>query len=224
MALIAPSILAADFARLAEALGIIKAAGATMVHVDVMDGHFVPDLTVGQPVIRSLRKATDLVLDVHLLIERPERYAAQFVEEGADRVALHFEATKQLGRALDSIRAQGAKAGVAVNVSTPIEALAEVLDEVDFLVILAAEPGIPEKAFLPRTLAKVQAAARGREVRRGEYVIEVEGGVRFDNFEEILRAGADILVTGSAIFSSENPKVRLEEMIRRAAAGRTVKV
>ncbi len=224
MALLAPSILAADFARLGEALGTLKAAGATMVHVDVSDGHFVPDLTVGQPVIRSLRKATDLVLDVHLLVEHPERYAAQFVEEGADWVAVQCEATAQLGRTLESIRSRGAKAGLGVRVSTPLAAVAELLEEIDFLVILAAEPGIPEQAFLPRTLAKVRAAARAREERRRDFLIEVEGGVRFEHFDEILQAGADILVAGSAIFASEDPKTRLVEMIRRCATGRAVRV
>lgn len=222
MALIAPSLLAADFARLAEALEIIKAAGASMIHVDVMDGHFAPDITVGQPVIASLRKATDLALDVHLLVERPERYAAQFVDAGADRLAVHAEATPHLPRVLELIRTRGAKAGAALNPATPVESLGDVLGEVDFLTILAADPGIQEGAFIPWSMEKVRAAARAREERRLQFAIQVEGAVGFDNLEELVRAGADILVAGSAIFHNDDPKARLGEMIRRASEARQV--
>jgi ribulose-phosphate 3-epimerase len=220
MAFIAPSLLAADFSRLAEALAIIKAAGATMVHVEVMDGHFVPDISVGQPVIRSLRKATDLVLDVHLLIERPERYVAEFVDAGADRLSVHAEATPHLHRLLEQIRAQGAKAGVAVNPGTPIESLAEVLGQLDFLSILTADPGLREREFIPRSLAKVRRAARTREEGRLGFLIQVEGGIGGNAVEELIQAGADILVAGSAIFHNEDPKQRLAEMIRLASVAR----
>lgn len=220
MALIAPSLLAADFARLGEALEIIKAAGASMAHIDVMDGHLVPEITVGQPVVASLRRATDLVLDVHLLIERPERFAAEFVEAGADRVSVHPEATPDLGRALSIIRKRGAKAGVALNPATPVESVADILEEIDFLTILAADPGNGEETFVPRAMAKVSNALRARENRRLDFSIQVEGGVDFQNFEEFVRAGADILVVGSAIFSNDNPKARLAEMIRLASGVR----
>ena len=220
MALIAPSLLAADFARLAEALAIIKAAGASMVHVEVMDGHFVPDISVGQPVIRSLRRATDLVLDVHLLIERPERFVAEFVEAGADRLAVHAEATPHLHRVLEQIRAQGAKAGVAVNPGTPLESLADVLGQVDFLSVLTADPGLQEQEFIPRSVGKVRAAARAREEGRRDYLIQVEGGIGGNAVEEIIQAGADILVAGSAIFHNVDPKRRLAELIRLASTAR----
>jgi ribulose-phosphate 3-epimerase len=220
MALIAPSLLAADFARLAEALHIIKDAGASMVHVDVMDGHFAPDITVGQPVIRSLRKATDLVLDVHLLVERPERYLRDFLDAGADRVSVHGEATANLHRVVEQIRARGAKAGVALNPSTPVESLAEVLGGIDFLSVLTADPGLPEQAFIPRCIGKVQAASGLREERRWDFAIQVEGGIGFDQLEELIRAGADILVAGSTIFHYDDPKARLREMIRLASAAR----
>jgi ribulose-phosphate 3-epimerase len=220
MALIAPSLLAADFARLAEALEIIKSAGASMVHVDVMDGHFAPDISVGQPVIASLRKATDLVLDVHLLVERPERFADQFLEAGADRLCVHSEATLQLPRLLKMIRAHGAEAGVALNPATPVEALAEVWGDIDFLTILAADPGLHERGFLPRSVAKVRQAFRLREEERLDFALQVEGGIGLDNLEALLGAGADILVAGSAIFHNEAPGTRLAEMIRLAAAGR----
>ncbi len=220
MALIAPSILAADFSRLAEGLEIIKTAGASMVHVDVMDGHFGPDITVGQPVIASLRRATDLTLDVHLLIERPERYVAQFVEAGADRLSVHAEATPQLHRVLDLIRTRGTKAGVALNPATPVESVVDVLGELDFLTILSADPGLKERFFIPHSVSKVRAAARARAEGHRHFALQVEGAVSFDNLEELVRAGADILVAGSVIFNNHDPRARLMEMIRLASAMR----
>jgi len=219
MALIAPSLLAADFARWGEALQLIKQSGAPMVHVDVMDGHFVSDISVGQPVIKSLRKATDLVLDVHLLIERPERFAQDFLEAGADRLAVHAESTLRLPGLLEFIRARGAKAGVALNPATPTEAVSELLGEFDFLVIMAAEPRLQThpRDYRPRTIAKIRQVVQAREAGRQHFAIQVEGGgVEFDN--EIVQAGADILVAGSNIFLDGDPKARLAEMIRLAAS------
>ena len=220
MALIAPSLLAADFSRLAEALEMIKGVGATMVHVDVADGHFSADLTVGQPVIRSLRNSTDLALDVHLLIERPERYAAEFVDLGADRVSVHAEAATNLHPVLEAIRQRGAKAGVALNPSTPLEALDEVMREVDFVTLLTADPGLKERAFIPGSLEKIRRAARIRDDRQMKFAIQVEGGVSLERVEEMVQAGADILVAGSAIFNSDSPRARLADMIRLAATAR----
>ena len=220
MALIAPSILAADFARLGEALAVIKAAGASMVHVDVMDGHFVPEISVGLPVLASLRKATDLALDVHLLIERPERYAERFVDAGADRIAIHAEATPHVRRVLEQIRGRGAKAGVAVNPSTPLEAVGEVMGEVDFLNVLTAEASLREQPFIPASTAKLRAAAQMRADRRLDFAIQAEGGIGPEKIESLARAGADILVAGSAIFDSVDPRARLSEMIRVAMAVR----
>lgn len=220
MALIAPSLLAADFARLAEALELIKTAGATMVHVDVGDGHFAPDLTVGQPVIRSLRNSTDLALDVHLLIERPERYAAEFVDAGADRVSVHVESTANLHPVLEAIRVRGARAGAALNPSTPVAALEEVLGEVDFVTVLTADPGLKEQPFIPGSLDKIRRAVRAREERQLKFAVVVEGGVSLERVEEMVGAGADILVAGSAIFHYDNPKARLADLIRLAATAR----
>jgi len=213
MALIAPSLLAADFARLGEALRTIEAAGAPMLHVEVMDGHFVEDISVGQPVVRRLREATDLVLDLHLLIERPERYVAEFLEEGADRISVHLEATTGLHRVLEQIRKRGVKAGVALNPATPVETIVDMVGEFDYLSILSSDPGLNERAFIPRSVEKVRAAASLRDVRRADFAIQVEGGIRFEHLEQLTRAGADILVAGSAIFNSEDPKARLGEML-----------
>jgi ribulose-phosphate 3-epimerase len=248
MALIAPALLAADLACLGEALETIQAAGAPMVHVDVMDGHFTTDITVGQPVIHSLRKGTKLALDVHLLIERPERYVAQFVEAGADRVAVHAESTPQLHRVLDLIRARGAKVGLALNPATAVSSVIDVLGELDFLTILCADAGadlgqpgskppspgrgavqgdgraagaaaevVLGRTLIAASLEKIRAAARTRAERSLGFAIAVEGGVNCENCVELVLAGADILVAGSAIFHSDNPKARLAEMIRLAS-------
>jgi ribulose-phosphate 3-epimerase len=221
MALIAPSLLAADFARLGEALHLIKEAGASMVHVDVMDGHFVPDISVGQPVVRSLRKATDLVLDVHLLVERPERYVPEFVTLGADRIAIHAEATPNFHKALGVIRTGGAKAGLALNPSTAVESVSDALEEIDYLLILSADLGFANSPFLPRALFKVQTACALRRERRLEFAIQVEGSICQEQVEALVQAGADILVAGSDIFQ-EDPQGRLAKMMRLAASSRQV--
>ena len=225
MALIAPSLLAADFARLGEALSTIKDAGAGMVHVEVMDGHFVEDISVGQPVVRNLRKATDLTLDLHLLIERPERFVGEFLAAGADRLAVHIEATTRLHQVLDVIRKQGVQAGVALNPSTPVDSIVDLVGEFDYLSILSSDPGLGERTFIPRSAEKVRAAAALRDERRADFVIQVEGGIRVEHMERLVQAGADILVAGSAIFNSEDPKARLGEILRLVSGlPRTIKV
>jgi len=221
MALIAPSLLAGDFARLGEALHLIKEVGASMVHVDVMDGHFVPDISVGQPVVKSLRKATDLVLDVHLLVERPERYVPEFLKFGADRIAVHAEATPNLHKVLRVIRSGGAKAGLALNPSTAVETVSDAMEEIDYLLILSADLGFADSPFLPRTLSKVQAACATRLERRLDFAIQVEGSIRLEQVGVLCQAGADILVAGSDIFQ-EDPKSRLAEMMRQASTARLV--
>jgi len=221
MVLIAPSLLAADFARLGEALQLFKEAGASMVHVDVMDGHFVPDISVGQPVIKSLRKATDLVLDLHLLIERPERYAPEFVELGADRLAVHAEATPNLHKVLGLIRSGGAKAGLALNPSTAVESVSDALGEIDYLLILSADLGFANSPYLPRTLSKVQTACALRGEKRLDFAIQVEGSILQEQVAALAQAGADILVADSDIFQRD-PKSRLADMIRFAASSRQV--
>ena len=225
MALIAPSLLAADFSRLGAALHLIKKAGASTVHVDVTDGHFVPDITMGPPVIQSLRKATDLVLDVHLQIERPERFIADFLDAGADRLAVHVEGTLPLAGVLKLIRGRGALAGVAINPSTPVGAVSEVLGDIDFLTIMASEsrPNAPAQNELARTIARIRQASQAREDGRHNFALQVEGcGVGFENLNELALAGADILVTDSDISQDGSAREYLAEMNRRAAAPRQV--
>lgn len=187
-----------------------------MVHIDVTDGHFTPDVSVGQPVLARLRQATDLVLDVRLAIERPERFADDFLKAGADRVSIHVESTPHWHSTLESVRARRAKAGVALNPETPVDSIEDALGDLDFLTILSADLGADDR-FIPWAAAKVRQAARLREDRRLGFAIQVEGGIGFENVEELIRSGADILVAGSAIFHSENPKARLQEMIRLAS-------
>jgi len=218
MALIAPSLLAADLTRLGEVLRTLEAAGAPMFHVEVMDGHFVEDISVGQPVVQSLRQATDLVLDLHLLIERPERYVPEFLKLGADRLSVHLEATTRLHQVLEQIRKQGVKAGIALNPGTSLEAIVDLVGEFDYLSILSCDPGLSERDFIPRSVKKVQAAAALRDARGAHFDIQVEGGIRFDHVELLTRAGADILVVGSTIFNNEDPKARLGEMMRLVSA------
>jgi ribulose-phosphate 3-epimerase len=203
MFLIAPSLLTEDFARLGEALLLIKVAGASMVHLDVMDGHFVPDISVGQPVLKSLRQATDLTLDVHLLIERPERYAREFVEIGADRLAIHAEATLNPHKVLREIRSAGAQAGLALNPSTAVESVVDVLGEIDYLLILSADLGCENPSFFPGTLGKIQTACAVRRERQMDFAIQVEGGIQQEQVEALKEAGADILVASFDIFQKD---------------------
>ena len=188
-----------------------------MIHVDVMDGHFVPEIGVGQPVVKSLRKATELTLDLHLLIERPERYVREFIEVGADRVAIHAEATPNVHRVLEVIRGEGAKAGLAVNPSTAVDAVCDELGAIDYLLILSADVGFAGASFLPRTIEKVQHACALRRERRWDFAIQVEGGILREHIASLGQAGADILVAGSDIFQ-EDSKTRLVEMIGQAAS------
>ncbi|MBI4465217.1 MAG: ribulose-phosphate 3-epimerase [Acidobacteria bacterium] len=211
-----PSILSADMARLAEAMELVKAGGAKAIHVDVMDGHFVPNITIGPPVVSSLRRATDLLLDVHLMIEDPDRYIPDFVRAGADMVSAHQEAVVHLDRTLELIRSSGAEAGVAVNPATPVETLSVVLDLVDFVLVMSVNPGFGGQSFLRYTLEKVRQLDRLRQERGLGFRIEVDGGLKPDNIGEVVRAGADWIVAGSSVFHSSNPRQSVEEMRRLA--------
>jgi ribulose-phosphate 3-epimerase len=200
---IAPSILSADFAALGEAIGRVEAGGADQLHVDVMDGHFVPNLTIGPPVIESIRKRTRLPLDVHLMIEEPERWTDTYVKAGADFVTVHAEACTHLQRALRQIREAGARAGAALNPSTPPEVLQYVLDDLDLVLVMSVNPGFGGQSFIPTAYEKIRrtrALLAGRDV-----LVSVDGGVKAANAPLLAQAGATVLVAGSSIFGAPDP-------------------
>ena len=197
---IAPSILAADFASLGEGIRAVERGGATLLHVDVMDGHFVPNISIGVPVVASLRKATRMPLDVHLMIESPELYIEAFAKAGADMISVHQEATPHLDRALSMIREHGCRPGAVINPATPVLMLSEVLGNVDYVLVMSVNPGFGGQKFIPGSLEKIRELKRIRERYNQSFRIEVDGGIGTDNVTELVRAGADILVAGTSIF------------------------
>jgi ribulose-phosphate 3-epimerase len=214
---ILPSILAADFARLGDQIALLEAAGCRMLHVDVMDGHFVPNFTLGPPVIASLRKVTKMTLDVHLMISDPDRYAPLFIEAGGDQILVHQEACVHLDRTLRMIQSEGARAGVVINPSTPVAMLDEVLDVADYVLVMSVNPGFGGQKFIPNSLHKIrQLAARKRE-RGLHFPIEIDGGVDAQNVADVVDAGVEWVVAGTSIFHTVNPRAAFEEM--RALAG-----
>ena len=221
---IVPSILSADFTRLGEQIGELKKAGCRMLHVDVMDGHFVPNITIGLPVVKSLRKATELGLDCHLMIENPGQYVERFVEAGADMVSVHQEADPHLDRTLAAIRAAGAKAGAALNPATPVSTLSEVLDKVDYVLVMSVNPGYSGQQFIPGALDKIAQLRELREIHRANFLIQVDGGVGQKNIENVVRAGADLVVAASAIFHASNPSESFEELSRAASLATAARV
>ncbi|MDE3194912.1 MAG: ribulose-phosphate 3-epimerase [Acidobacteriota bacterium] len=224
MVQILPSILSADFARLGEEIKIVERAGAKMLHVDVMDGHFVPNLTLGPPVVKSIRKITNLTLDVHLMITDPDVYAPIFIEAGADQVSVHYEAAVHLDRTLHMIQGHGAKAGVVLNPATPVSVLEDVLDVMDFVLIMSVNPGFGGQEFIPNSLNEIRRLAQVRRERNLRFAIEIDGGVSHDNVEQIVRAGCNWLVAGSHIFHSADPAATVKEMQQIAEDATAVKV
>ncbi len=213
---LAPSILAADFAALGEAVAAAERGGADLIHVDVMDGHFVPNLTVGPPVVRSLRRVANVPLDVHLMITDPDRYAEAFVEAGAAMLSVHVEVLPHLNRMLTFIKELGALAGVAINPSTPVVALEEVIADVDFILVMSVNPGFGGQAFLPRSASKVRELRAMLDRAGSRAPIEVDGGLDVDTVGTVVRAGAEILVAGSSIFRAPDV-VAAARALRRAA-------
>lgn len=218
--LLAPSLLSADFARLGEALTLLEEAGGCVAHVDVMDGRFVPNLTIGMPVVESLRKATSLPLDCHLMIVEPLRYAEAFVAAGANWVSVHQEADPHLHRTLAAIRAAGAKAGVVLNPGTPVETLVDLVGDFDFVLLMSVNPGFGGQAFIPRVLDKIRRLDALRTERQQPFFIEVDGGVGPDNAQPLVAAGADVLVAGNAVFKASDPKAAVRDLCARMKAGR----
>jgi ribulose-phosphate 3-epimerase len=224
MVQIVPSILSADFARLGEDIARVERGGATMLHVDVMDGHFVPNLTLGPPVVESIRRITRLTLDVHLMIEDPDTYAPIFIEAGADQVSVHFEVAKHLDRTLHNIQHHGAKAGIVLNPGTPVSLLEDVIDVTDFVLIMSVNPGFGGQQFIPNSLNKIRQLDRIRRERRLNFAIEIDGGVSHDNVERIVQAGCDWLVAGSHVFHSADPTATVKEMQQLAEGARAIRV
>jgi ribulose-phosphate 3-epimerase len=213
---LAPSILAADFAHLADQVERATAGGASLIHVDIMDGHFVPNLTMGPPLVKSLRRATRLPLDCHLMIEDPDLYIPEFAEAGADWISVHQEACRHLNRTLNLIKHHNCRAGVVINPATPVETLGEVLDIVDYVLVMSVNPGFGAQRFIPGTLHKMRKLAEIRAGRAYSYRIEVDGGVGIDTVADVVRAGGEILVAGNAVFGDGDPKVNAEALLEAA--------
>jgi len=213
---LAPSILSADFARLGEQIAEAERAGADYIHVDVMDGHFVPNITIGAPVVASIRRATSLPLDVHLMIEHPERYISDFVNAGADIITVHVEATPHLQATIRSIKELGARAGVSLNPPTPVVAVEEFIRYVDLVLVMSVNPGFGGQSFIPETLPKIAAMRKLLDDRGLSAELEVDGGINADNAPEVVRAGATVLVAGNSIFRAEDGITRAIQRLREA--------
>ena len=213
---LAPSILSADFAHLADQVERATAGGASLIHVDIMDGHFVPNLTIGPPVVKSLRRATRLPLDCHLMIENPDQFIPEFADAGVDWISVHQEACRHLNRTLNLIKEHNCRAGVVINPATPVETLSEVLDIVDHVLVMSVNPGFGGQKFIPGTLHKMTKLAEIRAERGYHYRIEVDGGVAMETVGEVVRAGAEILVAGHAVFGNGDPKVNAQMLLEAA--------
>jgi ribulose-phosphate 3-epimerase len=213
---LAPSILSADFARLGEQVRAASEGGATVIHVDIMDGHFVPNLTVGPPVVKSLRKVTELPLDCHLMIENADEFIPAFADAGADWISVHQEACRHLDRTLHLIKSHGCLAGVVINPATPVNTLAEVLELIDYVLVMSVNPGFGGQKFIPSTVHKMRQLAENRSQRGLAYRIEVDGGVGLDTVADVVRAGAEILVAGNAVFGHGDPKKNAEALLKAA--------
>jgi ribulose-phosphate 3-epimerase len=201
---IAPSILSADFLKLGEEIKATEAAGVDMIHIDIMDGHFVPNITIGPSIVESVRKITKLPLDVHLMIEEPDKYLRDFIKAGADYLTVHYEASVHLHRTVQWIKESGIKAGVSLNPATPVWSLEYILHDIDLALLMSVNPGFGGQGFIPQTLEKIKTLKKLISEKAPFVLIEIDGGVNPDNAAEIVSSGADILVIGSAFFNSED--------------------
>lgn len=218
---IAPSILSADFARLGDDVAAVDRAGADYIHVDVMDGHFVPNITIGPLVVAALRAVTDKPLDVHLMIENPDRYIPEFAKAGADIITVHQEAVPHLHRTIQLIHNLGKKAGVSLNPATPMDTLDVIIDDLDLVLVMSVNPGFGGQAFIPSTLDKIHALRTVIDRRGLNVELEVDGGVKISNIARICAAGADVFVAGSAVFGAEDYQTTIAAL-RQAAVSVTV--
>jgi ribulose-phosphate 3-epimerase len=221
---LAPSILSADFAHLAEQVQAAAEGGASLLHVDVMDGHFVPNITIGPPVVKSLRKATELPLDCHLMIENPDQYIPAFADSGADWISVHQEECVHLHRTLELIKSHGCRTGVVINPATPVETLSEVLDLVDFVLVMSVNPGFGGQKFIPASLKKIARLAAIRTERGLSFRVEVDGGIGMETVQQVVRAGAEVLVAGNAVFGTGDPKSNAQTLLKAALEATLMKV
>jgi ribulose-phosphate 3-epimerase len=216
--LIAPSILSADFARLGEAVAAAERGGADLIHVDVMDGHFVPNITIGVPVVKSLKRIASVPLDVHLMIDNPDRYIEAFADAGAGMISVHIEALRHVHRTVHAIKALGVKAGVVINPGTPVAALSEIAGDVDFVLVMSVNPGFGGQTFIPRSESKLREVRALLDAAGSAVPIEIDGGVDQHNIARVVAAGARMVVAGSAIFNTADPE-RATRELKAAALG-----
>jgi ribulose-phosphate 3-epimerase len=214
---LAPSVLSADFARLGEQIDEVARAGADYIHVDVMDGHFVPNISIGAPVVASIRAVTDLPLDVHLMIEHPERYISQFANAGADIITVHVEASPHLQGTIRAIRELGIRAGVSINPATPIGAVEEFLRQVDLVLVMSVNPGFGGQSFIPETLPRIASIRKILDDRGLSAELEVDGGINAENAPDVVEAGAEVLVAGNSIFRAQEGISGAMRRLREAA-------
>jgi ribulose-phosphate 3-epimerase len=218
---LAPSILSADFSRLEQEIKAVEAAGADVIHVDVMDGHFVPNLTIGPVIVKAVRKATSLPLDIHLMIEHPDFFVNAFADAGGDIITIHAETGYHLFRTIDLIKSRGKKAGVALNPATPLPAVGELLTEIDLLLIMTVNPGFGGQAYIPSMTGKIEHARRMLDAAARPVELAVDGGIKADNSRMVTEAGATMLVMGTEIFRSGDYRGKMEDIRRRVGASWT---
>jgi ribulose-phosphate 3-epimerase len=209
---VAPSILASDFSKLGEEIRDVVCCGADYIHIDVMDGNFVPNITIGPVVVRAVRKMTDLVFDVHLMISDPDQYIADFADAGADIINVHYETCRHLNRTIQKIRECGKKAGVTINPATPVSVIGPILEFVDLVLVMSVNPGFGGQEFQPSTLKKVRDLVKIRNDNGYRYEIEIDGGVDEKNIEEVIMAGVDVVVAGTSVFSSKDRKKTIDRL------------
>jgi len=213
---IAPSLLSADFSNIGKDIKMLEAGGAHLLHIDVMDGHFVPNITFGPFIVNAINKVSNTPLDVHLMIENPGDYIDAFIDAGADYLTVHVEATPHVHRVLQKIKARGIKAGVSLNPHTPLSMISELLDDIDLILIMSVNPGFGGQSFIPNTLDKLKRLQQLLKEKNATHIeVEVDGGIKLDNIKEVSDAGCDIFVSGSGIFNAEDPKGMIGEMIKK---------